>query len=118
MSNKTFQEIIDRSLEVINEFEKVEKRSWGAEGIVIELMKQVGEISKLIMVTEGYYMAGRDSLPEYKSSKKKIGDELADIFFMTIRLANHYGIDLEEVHLRELDRAMNHPLMKVEPENK
>jgi NTP pyrophosphatase (non-canonical NTP hydrolase) len=81
-------------------------------------MKQVGELSKLVMVTEGYYMAGRDNLPEYQSSKEKIGDELSDIFFMTIRLADHYGIDLEEVHLRELDIAMNHPLMKVKPENK
>jgi NTP pyrophosphatase (non-canonical NTP hydrolase) len=118
MSNKTFQEIIDRSLEVINEFKKVEKKPWGAEGAIIELMKQVGELSKLVMVTEGYYMAGRDNSPEYQSSKEKIGDELSDILLMTIRLADHYGINLEETHLKELDIAMNHPLMKIKPENK
>ena len=116
--SKSFQEIIDRSLTVINEFKTVEKRPWGAEAILIELMKQVGELSKLVMVTEKYYMAGRDNVPEYQSSKEKIGDELSDIFFMTIRLANHYNIDLEKVHLQELDIATNHPLMKIKPKKK
>lgn len=118
MSNKTFQEIIDRSLEVINEFKKVEKKPWGSEVILVELIKQVGDISKLVMCAEGYYMAGRDNLPEFQSSKEKIAHELHGIFFMTIRLADHYGINLEETHLQELDIAMNHPLMKVEPGNK
>jgi len=114
-NKKTFQEVINRSKKVIEEFQKVEKRPWGVEGAIIEMMKQVGELSKLIMVTEGYYMAGRDNLPQYQSSIEKIGDELSDILLMVIRLANHYEINLEEVHLREMDMAMNHPLMKVKP---
>lgn len=118
MSNNTFQEVVNRSLEVIKEFQKVEKKPWGAEGATIELMKQVGELSKLIMVTEGYYMAGRDTLPQYQASKEKIGDELSDILLMVIRLSDHYAINLEETHLREMDIAMNHPLMKVKPEDK
>ena len=108
-----FQEVVDKSLEVIKEFQKVEKKPWGVEGAVIELSKQVGELSKHIMMTEGYYMAGRDSLKEYETSKSHIGDELSDILFMTIRIADHYGIDLEKEHLNQLDIAMNHPLMKV-----
>ena len=80
MSNKTFQEVLSRSLEVLSAFQKVEKKPWGAEGAIIELMKQVGKLSKLIMVTEGYYMAGRDTLTQYQSSKEKIGDELSTHF--------------------------------------
>lgn len=118
MVSKTFQEIVDMSLEVLNAFRRVEKKSWGAEGAIIELMKQVGELSKLVMITEGYYMAGRDTLPQYQSSKEKIGDELSDIFLMIVRLANHYGINLEETHLKEMEIAMNHPLMKVKPTDK
>ncbi|UCG95002.1 MAG: hypothetical protein JSV92_03045 [archaeon] len=109
----TFQEIVDKSLETIKEFEKVEKKKWGIEGAVIELSKQVGELSKNIMIFEGYYMAGRDSLPEYQTSKEKIADELSDIFFMVIRIANHYKIDLEKEHLKQLEIAMKHPLMKL-----
>jgi NTP pyrophosphatase (non-canonical NTP hydrolase) len=112
----TFQEVVDESKRVIKEFEKVEKKKWGVEGSIIELSKQVGELSKNIMMYEGYYMAGRDSLPEYQTSKDKIGDELSDILFMVIRIAEHYNIDLEKEHMNQLDIAMKHPLMKVKKE--
>ena len=109
----TFQEVVDKSLEVIKEFEKVEKRKWGVEGAMMELSKQIGELSKNVMMFEGYYMAGRDSLPDYQTSKDKIADELSDILFMVIRIAEHYKIDLEKEHMNQLEIAMNHPLMKV-----
>lgn len=100
---------------MLNAFQKVERRPWGAEGAMIEMVKQVGELSRLVMVTEGYYMAGRNNLPQYQASKEKIGNELSDIFLMVIRLANHYGINLEEAHLNEMETAMTHPLMQIEP---
>ncbi len=109
----TFHEVVNESLKVIKEFEKVEKKKWGVEGSMIELQKQVGELARNIMMFEGYYMAGRDSLPEYQTSKEKIADELSDILFMVIRIAEHYGIDLEKEHLKQLDIALKHPLMKV-----
>jgi len=109
----TFQEVMAKSVEVIREFEKVEKKKWGVEGAMMELSKQVGELSKNVMMFEGYYMAGRDSLKEYQTSKNKIADELSDVLFIVIRIANHYGIDLEKEHMNQLDIAMNHPLMKV-----
>lgn len=109
----TFQEVVDKSLEVIKEFEEVEKKKWGVEGAMIELSKQVGELAKNIMMIEGYYMAGRDSLPEYQTSKDRIADELSDVLFMTIRIADYYKIDLEKEHLNQLEIAINHPLMKV-----
>lgn len=108
-----FQEVINKSIEVIKEFEKVEKKKWGAEGAIMELSKQVGELSKNVMMFEGYYMAGRDSIPEYQTSKEKIADELSDILFIVIRIAEHYKIDLEKEHLNQLDIALKHPLMKV-----
>lgn len=108
-----FQEIITKSLEVIREFEKVEKKKWGGEGAMMELSKQVGELAKNVMMFEGYYMAGRDSLPEYQNSKDKIADKLSDILFMVIRIAEYYKIDLEKEHLKQLDIALKHPLMKV-----
>ena len=68
------------------------------------------------MMFEGYYLVGRDEVPEYRTSKEKIADELSDIFFMVIRIADYYGISLEEEHLKQLDIAMKHPHMKIKPE--
>jgi NTP pyrophosphatase (non-canonical NTP hydrolase) len=114
----TFQEIVEKSLEVNRAFVEVEKRDWGVEGSMMELSKQVGDLAKRVMSYEGYYMAGRDSAPEYQTSKEKIADELSDILFVIIRLADIYGIDLEEEHLKQLEIALNHPLMKVKKINK
>lgn len=110
-----FHKLIDRTMEVVREFEKVEKRPWGVEGAMMELTKQAGELAKRVMMMEGYYMAGRDGMEEYKTSVADIADELSDILFCTIRIASHYGIDLEKEHLYQMDAAENHPMMKVKP---
>jgi NTP pyrophosphatase (non-canonical NTP hydrolase) len=109
----TFQDVIKESRKVIRQFEKVEKRKWGVEGSMMELSKQVGELARNVMMHEGYYMAGRDELPEYQTSKSKIADELSDVLYMVIRVADYYGIDLEKEHLKQLDIASKHPLMGV-----
>jgi len=112
----SFKEVVEKTLQVIHQFELVEKKKWGVEGAMIELSKQVGELSKNVMMYEGYYMAGRDSLKEYETSKEKIADELSDVLFMVIRIANHYKIDLEKEHMNQLKIATNHPLMNVKKE--
>ena len=93
----TFQQVIDRANEIIERYEKIEGKPWGAEGAVIELAKQVGELSKLIMVKEGFYFADRAQMHQgYEISDKKMADELADILRCIIRLAKHYNLDLLE----------------------
>ena len=107
MSNITFKELIKKTNEVIEAFQKVEQRNWGIEGNMIELMKQVGELSKNVMVLEKYYLAERINNPKYnKASQSEIGNELSDILFMLMRIANYYKVDLEEAHLKELDIAL------------
>ena len=100
--SKTFQEVIDETSYGISLFEKVEKRKWGIEGSMIELSKQVGELSKGVMMMENYYLSARDNVPEYTTDKSKLADELWDIFFMTVRIANYYGIDLEKEHEKQM----------------
>lgn len=97
-----FKELIKITEDRIKRFEKIEGRKWGVEGAMIELSKQVGDLSKFIMMYEKYYFSDRDKLDkQYEADKEKIGDELADILFAIIRIARHYGIDLEEAHLKE-----------------
>jgi NTP pyrophosphatase (non-canonical NTP hydrolase) len=98
--NMTFKDAVKLAHGIIERFEKIEERKWGAEGSLIELQKQVGELSKLVMVHEKYYFSDRNKTDkQYESTKEKIGDELADILYAVIRLAKHYNIDLEKAHI-------------------
>ncbi|MFA5107640.1 MAG: MazG-like family protein [Patescibacteria group bacterium] len=103
--SKTFQEIVEQNRAVIKEFEKVEQKPWGIEGSMIELAKQVGDLAKHVMVYEKYYLPSRENRDVYKTTKNEIADELTDLFFMTVRIADHYHIDLEEalIKVREND---------------
>lgn len=106
-SSLTFQEITTKTLRVVKEFEKVEQRKWGIEGNMIELSKQVGELSKNVMMLEKYYLASRSQEPKYKdASKEEIANELSDILFIIIRIADLYKVDLEKAHLKELELAL------------
>jgi NTP pyrophosphatase (non-canonical NTP hydrolase) len=96
----TFREAIELFQRISHRFRKIEGRPWGAEGTIIELVKQVGELAKHVMVTEHYYFAGREEMHGYETSKEIIGDELADILAMVIQLAEHYDIDLIDAHTK------------------
>jgi len=109
----TFQEVKERTEDLIKDFEKFEKREWGVEGAMIELMKQVGELSKYVMMIESYYIPARDTKSEYMASKEKIADELFDIYFMVVRIARHYNLDLEKEILKQIDIGKNHPDMEI-----
>ncbi len=97
-SEISFRDAISLYRDVYKQFEKIEGRQWGAEGAAIELIKQVGELAKYVMVMEGYYLTNRESLPGYEANKEKLGNELADVFAQLIRLADHYQIDLVAAH--------------------
>lgn len=116
MSKKEFQEVVEITRKVVSEFEKREQKKWGIEGATIELGKQLGDLCKLVMAQEKYYLRERDSDPTYKTNKDKIGDELSDIWFCMVRIADYYQIDLEEalVEARKRDEAWfdEHPQSK------
>lgn len=96
MKKYSLQEVINITRKEIMAFEKVEQRKWGIEANVVELVKQVGDLAKHVMVQEKYYLKEREGKPEYKTNKQDIADELADIFFCLVRLADLYKIDLEK----------------------
>jgi NTP pyrophosphatase (non-canonical NTP hydrolase) len=90
-----FQEAIRLTEDIIGRFERVEGRDWAVEGALMELSKQVGELSKLVMAYENYYVEA----PARTATLDQIGDELADILYAVIRVARHYRIDLLQAHL-------------------
>lgn len=97
----TFKEAILQAERIIERFEKIEGKPWKAEGAMIELSKQVGELAKLVMTKEKYYFQEREKIDaQYLATKEKIADELADVLYAVIRIARHYKIDLLEAHIK------------------
>jgi NTP pyrophosphatase (non-canonical NTP hydrolase) len=99
------KEVIEKTRKVIKDFEKREPKKWTPEIMITELVKQVGGLSKQIMMLEQNYVIQRNDHPQYSYSKEQLADELSDILFMIIRIADFYKIDLEKSHLHELDLA-------------
>ncbi len=65
------------------------------------LMEEVGEVARIMARRYG-------EQSEKESDKNKdLGDELADVMFILICLANQTGIDLEEALKRNLDKKTN-----------
>lgn len=93
--SKTFAEMQDMYRKVVSRFSKIELNPWAAQGAMIELSKQVGELAKQVMIKEKYYALTSD-VPDVDT---KLGNEMADVIAQVMRLADHYGIDLEQAFL-------------------
>lgn len=93
--SKTFSEMEDMYREVVARFSKIEMREWKAEGAMIELSKQVGELAKQVMTKEKYY-ALEGGVPDID---ERLGNEMADVIAQVMRLADYYGINLEEAFI-------------------
>lgn len=92
----TFAEMQEMYRGIVHRFHKIELRPWRAEGAMIELSKQVGELAKQVMVKEKYYaLTG-----EVDDVDECLGNEMADVIAQVMRLADHYGIDLEEAFVK------------------
>jgi hypothetical protein len=103
-----FSTLLKQTRQMAAQFEKIEQRSWGVEGIMIELSKQVGDLAKRVMVAEKYYLKSREQDPAYRVSKEKLADELFGIWYCLVRLADYYQLDFEEA----IDRITRLELLK------
>ena len=90
--SRTFAEMQGMYRSVVERFGRIELRKWNAEGAMIELSKQVGELAKQVMLKEKYYAFKADET----ETDKRLGNEMADVIAQVMRLADHYGIDLEQ----------------------
>jgi NTP pyrophosphatase (non-canonical NTP hydrolase) len=96
---RSFQDLLDITRRVIAAFDRAEQRPWSVEVTMIELAKQVGDLAKRVLMFEGYYLPDRADAPAYVTTREDLADELADILYCVIRVADHYRIDLEQAHL-------------------
>ena len=92
---KTFTELEEMYKEVVKRFNKIELQDWNAEGAMIELSKQVGELAKQVMIKERYYALEGD----VSDVDERLGNEMADVIAQVMRLADFYKIDLEKAFI-------------------
>lgn len=92
---KTFAEMEDMYKEVVKRFSKIELQEWKAEGAMIELTKQVGELAKQVMIKERYYALEGEVL----DVDERLGNEMSDVVAQIMRLADYYKIDLERAFI-------------------
>ena len=64
-----------------------------------QLTEEVGELSRVISRTYG-----EQSWKDGEAQKHCLADELADVMFVLICLANQTGVDLTEALIRNLDK--------------
>ena len=92
---KSFCEMQELYKGIVKRFNKIELQDWKAEGAMIELSKQVGELAKQVMIKEKYYaLTG-----EVGDVDERIGNEMADVIAQVMRLADYYNIDLEKAFI-------------------
>ena len=66
------------------------------------LMEEVGELARLMARLYGEQSFKRPE--EAEAAPARLADEMADVLFVLICLANQTGIDLEEALLRNLEK--------------
>ena len=97
--NIEFGKVIDRAMEVRRKYAELEKKKYGKQWKVPELMQgfmgDVGDLAKLVTAKQG--------LREIDNVDEKIKHELADCLRSVIVLANEYNIDIEKVFLKTMD---------------
>ena len=111
MSELTIKEYQDQ---VDTWIEEVGVRYYSELTNLAELVEEVGEVARIISRQYGDQ--------SFKESDKKysLADELADVFFVVVCLANQTGIDLTEAikrnmekkYTRDKERHKNNPKLK------
>lgn len=95
---KTFKEMEKMYKGITERFRRIELKEWNAEGAMIELSKQVGELAKQVMIKEKYYAleSTEGGHSDVNDVDARLGNEMADVIAQVMRLADFYKIDLEK----------------------
>jgi NTP pyrophosphatase (non-canonical NTP hydrolase) len=87
---KTFRKINDK-------LDPERGRVWTPFVIVTDLLEEAGEAAAIVKGLEGF------KPPEKPKTKDMLATELSDLLYIIFVLAEHYGIELEEVFLQTVN---------------
>jgi len=89
---KKAQQIVDKWIKTVG------VRYFSELTILAQLVEEVGEIARVMSRIYG------DQSFKKSEKGKKLADELADVFFVLICLANRTGIDITEAFQKNIDK--------------
>jgi NTP pyrophosphatase (non-canonical NTP hydrolase) len=69
-------------------------KGWTPFVIVTDLLEEAGEVASVVKGLEGF------KPPEKPKTKEMLATELSDMLYIIFILAEHYGINLEEVFIQ------------------
>lgn len=85
-----FQKMTKKAVETREKYSQTDQKQWEVEQVFMGMIKDVGSLSKLLMVNGGYRKdLGGDV-------KEKLRHELADVLYSLLVIADKTGIDLEK----------------------
>src|SRR6266852_6243169 len=84
---------------------------WDASVMVTELTGEVGTLADSIMIREGYRPARNEE------DNIDLEDDIVDILFMLIRIADHYDIDLEDAYQNMIRQTRRKLEQRLQVEN-
>ncbi len=100
MSND-FKKMTAKAVEIRSLYSQTDPKQWEVEQVFMGLVKDIGELSKKIMIKSGYRS---DSEIDIKTA---LGHELVDILYSLLVIADKTGVDLEKVFWENMTNLEN-----------
>jgi len=72
-------------------------KNWTASAMITALLEEAGEVASAVKGLE------ESKPPEKAKTKAMLATELSDLMYMVFVLAEHYGIELEESFMQNMD---------------
>jgi NTP pyrophosphatase (non-canonical NTP hydrolase) len=95
------QQVAWKIFRKINEkLDKTRGRGWDPFIITTDILEEAGEVAGVVKGLEGF------KPPDKPKTKEMLARELSDLLYGIFVLAEHYGINLEEVFLETVNDYM------------
>jgi NTP pyrophosphatase (non-canonical NTP hydrolase) len=89
--------LIEMTRETTGLFDKAVGK-WDISVMVTELMGEVGTLADSVMIREGYR-------PARNGEPIDLEDDIVDVMFMLMRIADHYDIDVESAYQEMIEKT-------------
>lgn len=100
LKSKSFKEVIDKSIEVSEQF----PTKYDVRDHFMDLVEEVGELSQALQISSGRKVT--NDLNKQRN-KEDVIDAICDSMFELIRLAHKLDIDLEGEYLKVMDHLQS-----------
>lgn len=100
------QKLINRAMDLRNQYEKKEKQLYGSPATDEDIAQGfLGDVNNLVKLVRAQHGKG-----EIANSAEKLGSQLAHCLWSVIVLAKMHNVDLEQAFMEAMDRLENHLL--------